>query len=131
MSATLYLVRTTYQLTTLPFFLLWLPGLDWLFTRASPTGYDAQARKGRPTPRPAPSSPPLSSFCALQGACVRKEHGWLLPAYVNEVGWQLRRRNVRTGLPAAQIAFLEAQARAPAREHHVLLRKTYPSCKTG
>ena len=68
MSATLYLVRTTYQLTTLPFFLLWLPGLDWLFTRASPTGYDAQARKGRPKPPPRSLlSSALQLLCAAGG----------------------------------------------------------------
>ena len=42
MKVTLFLFRTTFQLTALPFFLFLLPGLDWFFSRASPTGYSQQ-----------------------------------------------------------------------------------------
>ena len=91
MSVTLFFVRTTYQLTTLPFFIFWLPGLDYLFARAAPaTGYNPH------------------------GACLPKD-GAGLSAYLCEVEYQLSQSSVRAALSTEQVAHLEDSI-ASARE---------------
>ena len=84
MKVTLFLFRTTFQLTALPFFLFWLPGLDWFFTRASPTGY------------------------SQQGECVKKDGGGL-SGYVNELEWQLSRSHTQRELKEEQRLHIQAE----------------------